>query len=52
MNIITLVIKFIMTLINLVIDNNVLMILRGIFIGGPQLFCNYSHVLVSWVNFN
>lgn len=52
MNITTLVIKFIINLINLVIGNNVLMILREIFVGGPELFCNYSHVLVSWVNFN
>lgn len=52
MNIITLVIKFIMNLINLVIGNSVLMILREISVGGPETFCNYSHVLVSWVNFN
>lgn len=52
MNITTLVMKFIMNLINLVIGNSVLTILREIFVGGPELFCNCSHVLVSWVNFN
>lgn len=51
MNFITLVNKFIMNLINLVIGNSVL-ILRKIFVGGREIFCNYIHVLVSWGNFN
>lgn len=45
MNIITLVIKFIMNIINLVICNSVATILKEIFLGGPEMFLNYSHVL-------
>lgn len=52
MNIITLVIKVFMNLINLVIGNSVLTILREISVGGPKIFSNYSHALVSWGNFN
>lgn len=40
MHIITLIIKFIINLINLVIGNSVITILKEIFLGSPEMFWN------------